>query len=176
MAFGIHTSLVEEILTAIANGDILSPHAPIADPLALVIADLDEAKRYAWSRPIAGDDISTWNDLREDEVAPFHALPYERPDLKPAYDSTDTLLEPLSKLLREKLPANYAELRDDVAADLQHCAMNRALHGLLPDSFWERMWQIYRRGGWPCGWEGEYPQGRLVVFASLGSLGPDRSP
>ncbi len=22
----------------------------------------------------------------------------------------------------------------------------------------------YFKGGWPCGWEGKYPEGKLVVF------------
>jgi hypothetical protein len=164
MNFGPHTALVEEILAAIERGEILSAPAPVSEPAALVVRDLDEAKRYAWSRPIAGDESSTWNDLREDEVAPFHAMPYDHPEAKPAYDATDGLLPHLVTLLRAKLPASYSDLLDDVAADLQHCAMNRALQGLVPDSFWERVWRLYAVGVWPCGWEGEYPAGRVVIF------------
>jgi hypothetical protein len=26
------------------------------------------------------------------------------------------------------------------------------------------MWYWYRQGHWPCGWEGDWPEGRLVVF------------
>lgn len=166
MNFGSHTPLVEEILATIERGEILSPRVSVSESEsgALVVHDLFEAKRYAWSRPIAGDESSTWNDLREDEVAPFHATPYDHPESKPAYDAIDGLLPRLLTLLRAKMPAIYGELLDDVAADLQHCAMNRALYGLVPNSFWERIWRVYASGAWPCGWEGEYPQGRMVIY------------
>jgi len=26
------------------------------------------------------------------------------------------------------------------------------------------MWYWYQRGHWPCGWEGDWPEGRLIVF------------
>jgi hypothetical protein len=171
MNFGTHSTLVEEILSTIEHGEILSGHGPVSEPGALVIHDFDEAKRYAWSRPIAGDESSTWNDLREDEVAPFHAMPHEHPESKTAYDATDGLLPRLLALLGAKLSIVYGELLDDVAADLQHCAMYRALHGLVPDSFWERIWRMYSTGAWPCGWEGDYPTGRIVIFQPSRSVG-----
>ncbi|MEP6859861.1 MAG: hypothetical protein ABJE66_04525 [Deltaproteobacteria bacterium] len=164
MNLGPHTALVEEILATIERGEILSPRASSFEPDALVVHDLPEAKRYAWSRPIAGAESSTWTDLREDEVAPFHAAPYDHPELKPAYDATDGLLPNLLGLLRGKLPSSYSELLDDIAADLQHCAMNRGLYGLVPNSFWERIWRVYAAGAWPCGWAGEYPEGRIVIY------------
>jgi hypothetical protein len=82
----------------------------------------------------------------------------------PVSDANALVIDDFDEAKREKLPPAYADAREDIAADLQHCAMNRALHGLVPDSFWERVWEIYRQGAWPCGWEGEYPQGRIVIF------------
>jgi hypothetical protein len=110
MNFGPHSALVEEILASIDRGEILSAHVSVSEPDTLVVHDLNEAKRYAWSRPIADDESSTWNDLREDEVAPFHAMPYEHPESKPAYDATDGLLPQLLALPRalrlgRRLPA-----------------------------------------------------------------------
>lgn len=31
---------------------------------------------------------------------------------------------------------------------------------------WNEIMNIYLDGGFPCGWEGEYPQGQLVVFSN----------
>ena len=31
---------------------------------------------------------------------------------------------------------------------------------------WKEILEIYMNDGFPCGWEGEYPEGRLVVFSN----------
>ena len=31
---------------------------------------------------------------------------------------------------------------------------------------WNEILEIYMNNGFPCGWEGEYPQGRLVVYSN----------
>ena len=31
---------------------------------------------------------------------------------------------------------------------------------------WKEILEIYMNNGFPCGWEGEYPQGRLVVYSN----------
>ena len=35
----------------------------------------------------------------------------------------------------------------------------------FPD-LWKEILEIYMNNGFPCGWEGEYPQGRLVVYSN----------
>lgn len=35
----------------------------------------------------------------------------------------------------------------------------------FPD-LWKEILEIYMNDGFPCGWEGEYPEGRLVVFSN----------
>jgi hypothetical protein len=137
MDYGPHTALVEMVIDSITRSRILRPTAPVDARGGLVVADLETAKDYAWSRQIAGDESATWNDLREDQAAPLHAAPYERPELKLAYDSTNELLGRFLDLLREKLPAEYVHLIDDIAGDLVHCARNRALYGMVEESFWE---------------------------------------
>jgi hypothetical protein len=161
MDYGPYSALVEEVIAAIPSGGILRPIVNVDAPNALVLTDLEEATRYAWSRSIGGH---TWTSLREVQTAPFHAEPYKHPERKPAYDAVDGQLEPLFEVMFEKLPREYRRLFDDIAGDLEHCALNRALHGLVPDSFWERVWQVYRQGAWPCGWDGEYPAGRMVIY------------
>ena len=31
---------------------------------------------------------------------------------------------------------------------------------------WKDIFTVYLHNGFPCGWEGEYPEGRLVVFSN----------
>jgi len=51
-----------------------------------------------------------------------------------------------------------------IADDRVHIAWAMVL-GRCPETevFYE-MWYWYQAGHWPCGWEGEWPQGRLIVF------------
>ncbi len=32
------------------------------------------------------------------------------------------------------------------------------------NEFYETLFKIYQSGGYPCGWEGNYPDGRLIVY------------
>lgn len=59
---------------------------------------------------------------------------------------TRSLLLALRKVLRGELEP----LIDDVLGDLQNCARKRVALGDAPD-FWERVWDVYDAGGWPCG-------------------------
>lgn len=48
-----------------------------------------------------------------------------------------------------------------------HCAYIAAelvVAHVSPIHLLRDMWHWYRRGHWPCGWEGEWPEGRLIVF------------
>ncbi|MBN2561091.1 MAG: hypothetical protein JXQ75_09195 [Phycisphaerae bacterium] len=48
-----------------------------------------------------------------------------------------------------------------------HCcyiAMEMVIAHLTPHHLLRDMWYWYHAGHWPCGWEGVWPQGRLVVF------------
>ncbi|PFI73957.1 hypothetical protein COK13_29330 [Bacillus cereus] len=44
------------------------------------------------------------------------------------------------------------------------CALNRLVNGKV-DNFYERIFEVYKLGVWPCGWEGEYPEGRIIVYS-----------
>lgn len=49
--------------------------------------------------------------------------------------------------------------------NLQNCAESRGFLG-LSDGFWEGVFQVYRRGWQPCGWQGIFPEpGRVVAYA-----------
>lgn len=49
--------------------------------------------------------------------------------------------------------------------DFMHLAIERALgeYGLPPGLF-SMLLAPYEAGRYPCGWEGEYPEGRLIVY------------
>lgn len=61
------------------------------------------------------------------------------------------------------------ELLDDIlmisqiSGDAALIAEHRVLEGKA-DTFFERQFALYRAGWLPCGWEGEYPEGRFKAF------------
>lgn len=156
MSYGPHSALVEEILSFAASGPLLRPPAPIAGDVHVVHA-FDEAREYAYRRYLTdADDALNWTDLREREAGEIHA---ESGSLGSALNG---LHERLFAALSTRLPEAYADLLDDVIGDLANAAAGRAVFG-AGDRLFDRVWDAYKQGGWPCGWEGDYPAGRLVV-------------
>ena len=70
-------------------------------------------------------------------------------------------LKRLGKIL-ERLPSPYAVIIDDIEADLSNYVSSCTILG--GTRFFNLVWDAYRQGGWPCGWEGIYPGGLLIVF------------
>jgi hypothetical protein len=163
MTYGTHTALVQEILDFAEQGPLLRPAAPIEDGRFRVIHDFAEAMDHAYRRPISDDeDAPNWTDLREREASESLAATYRDASLSPVRAAVRQLLDRLTRAM-SRLPAPYAEIADDVAADLRNCAFSRAVFG-ADDRFFDLVSDAYARGGWPCGWDGAYPEGTLVVF------------
>src|SRR5262245_51312087 len=120
------------------------------------------------------DEVAwTWQDLCENLVAELirTAGYYARPDRKAIHKPLfqefhgSSLERELVERLRRTLPAAEPlpgwghcgeQVANNAVTDLWHCAENRAFNGLT-DNFWERLFRLYRRGFWPCGWRGVYP-------------------
>lgn len=163
--FGPNTALVEEIIASVDSEIILHPIAPLRGDSVRIVTDFRDAKHLARSVPINdSDEAPTWTDLREHYVSELNAMVSRQRELEPIEAATDELFDRFTDTLERLVSARFPGILDDIGADLSHCARNRALRGLAPDSFFERLWQIYRQGYWPCGWEGEYPQGSLLVY------------
>ena len=71
-----------------------------------------------------------------------------------------TLWEPLERHLVRHLPKYEIE---EIGGDFGTILHERSVYGGRP-RFYNRLYAIYRAGGYPCGWEGRYPEGRMVVY------------
>jgi len=123
----------------------------------------------------------TWQDLTENLVAEliWTATYWERPERKAIHDPLFRAFHgsPLERQLAERfrniLPQaeplpGWGHCGEQVAhnavTDLWSCAENRAFNGLT-DNFWERLFRLYGKGLWPCGWRGVYPgPGKFVAY------------
>ncbi|MFV5516523.1 hypothetical protein [Acinetobacter gerneri] len=62
--------------------------------------------------------------------------------------------------LNEKIPY----LLDSIYSDFTKIVFND--YTKLNNQFFNNLLQVYLAGGWPCGWEGQYPKGKLVIFSN----------
>jgi hypothetical protein len=121
-----------------------------------MVNDIKKADRIS----IATDDEEYWPwiDVRESESAAFS-------DKKPENygEIMDTWEEIMLSFIEKNLPDNFSKMFNDIEADLFNCCINIYVNG--QNKLFDRMWEIYSQGGWPCGWKGEYPKGQLVVYS-----------
>jgi len=159
--YGIHTEHVEEVLRFAQAGALLVPGT--ARPIHVTqIDDLAQAKLLAWQE-VYGPEELLWSDIRQREMSNIKREAYNSETFTEVRTTLSSLLEELPSVVRRGLSGDHAELLDDVVADLFNCAFSRAFHG-PGDGFFERLFAVYRAGGWPCGWDGDYPLGRVVAY------------
>ncbi len=81
--------------------------------------------------------------------------------MNPIWDiAYEQALETLSKSINYQLEEGIS-IADAVAYDIAAAAVELATDS--PD-FFTNLIEWYRLGHWPCGWEGEYPKGKLIVY------------
>jgi hypothetical protein len=125
--------------------------------------------------------VWTWPDLTENLVAEliWTAGYWARPDREAIRDPLfrvfhgSSLERQLAERFREILPGADPlpgwrhcgeQVAHNVVTDLWYCAENRTFNGPT-DNFWERLFRLYRKGLWPCGWRGVYSRpGKFVAY------------
>jgi hypothetical protein len=107
---------------------------------------------------------SEWHQDREQQR--YHDLLYAR-FIESAFETyLRRHLEGILPLTRplEGWESCAEHLANNMVSELWYCAENRAANGLT-DNFWERMFRLYKRGLWPCGWQGFFPRpGKFVAY------------
>ena len=129
------------VTTLIKSGRILSFQGNVPSN-SIMVGDIKEVFSSS----------ETWTDLREADMA-----------LKWRFSGFRKRFDVFSKLVFAFLPYKFHDLLDEIVADLEICAL--ALD--YPETktvLTESMWKVYLEGGFPCGWEGLYPKGKLRIF------------
>ncbi|MEC2060862.1 MULTISPECIES: hypothetical protein [Bacillus] len=125
-----------------------------------IIKDKEKAKYYAYEAEF-GEDEYTWNDLRENEMSEVWDKYYQLiDDQKP--QNLDILLDVFSVNVRSAM-TELNTFFEEIVADLNNCAINRAVNGIT-DNFFEKLFKIYKAGYFPCGWDGDYPNGNFIAL------------
>jgi hypothetical protein len=166
-------SLVQEIID-FSNCDVLFPYVATRTELESFGFHVTENDEWAqmWrgyqednfpeNHPILQSGFSEWNWVCECEELKARKGIYDLPDGQ-AIEQEIRRQFASYKAFGGKIPESYQWLAETIYSDLQICAIARALHGkTLP--FHEQLFQAYRLGAVPCGWMGEYPEGKMVIY------------
>lgn len=165
------TPEVEEVIALAESGTLLRDPKPQVLGDVRVTHSVDDLQAWLFTEAQPGardEDGRDWLNLRELMVSKIRYSDAETRGL--AGKALDELERSIARRIEHGVHASlqggpFLEYQEDIAADLTHCALARAV-GSTGDhaALFERLFEAYKVGVFPCGWEGTYPAGRLAVF------------
>ncbi|MBE2978194.1 hypothetical protein [Priestia megaterium] len=157
--FGKFNDLVEEVIEFSKNYGQFSLEKDEVDKIQ-VTQDYDKAEYLAYEE-VYGEEEYTWKDIRELEMSDVWEQYYDLADGEKPQE-LESILEAIAENLRESLE-DYDDFFEDIVADLNNCAISRAVNG-TNNKFFESIFKLYRSGYLPCGWHGDYPKGNIIAY------------
>jgi len=161
MRYGKHTNLVQEVIDFIQHHELFESSVPFVDDIT-VINDYELAKQLAFSQDSRVVDV-IWQDVKSNESASLFSFIDEEANLHEIDNELSEIFESADNYKEDFIPFDYLDISEEVESDLYKGALNRFIHGDKMN-FYEKIFRCYQSGGWPCGWEGNYPQGEIVVY------------
>ncbi|AAK78328.1 hypothetical protein BJV85_003671 [Clostridium acetobutylicum] len=158
----LNNSLVKESLSLVDNIKLFTNKQKVVEEI-VEYCDFEKCKEFAYDYDeyLMDDEYYTWQDIKDLQMSSFNEEIYK-------YENYKTINEELRKIgiknvSKIALSDECKEVWDDVYNDLMNCIKVRAILG-KKNYFFEKIFQIYLSGGWPCGWEGNFPNGKVKVF------------
>ncbi|MBU3177796.1 hypothetical protein KPL47_15805 [Clostridium estertheticum] len=129
-----------------------------------IINDYDKAQEIAWTQNL--NVVETlWEYVKSSETSEIIGKVYEKNLLSSDYELKD-IFDANENYSDDFIPSGYLDIIEEVQGDLYMCALNRLVNGKT-DNFYENVFDVYKAGGWPCGWEGKYPNGKIIGYIPL---------
>jgi hypothetical protein len=163
-------ALAGEVLEFVTKGGLLSFSGELDGEKVMIVSSLEDALQYAKSQDLP-EDVSIWADLRSFQFSDYQDVTSALPpsEYSALHKELDVLEDRIvqaawdSLVTREDLDESDL-LAEDIGPDLAHVAAARFLGGKELSPFLEELFSLYRAGGWPCGYKGEYPRGKFIVY------------
>ncbi|WP_438347711.1 hypothetical protein ACP8HI_18835 [Paenibacillus sp. FA6] len=160
MKYGIYSNLVEEVIQFANSMQVIQK---TEKPKNIAIINQHDEAKWLIINEVFGEDEYTWSDIRQLEMGKVKGKLYKlEPSQKP--DGLDEVTAIIADGLRKQITDVYSDFFESVVVDLRNCALNRAING-EGENFYEHIFRVYKAGGFPCGWEGDYPgEGKLIAY------------
>ncbi|MRV75985.1 hypothetical protein GJ700_30155 [Duganella sp. FT92W] len=125
----------------------------------ITVNDIEDAKKLAWHQKIAPPFLS-WNGMRTEASKQVHTHYFEN---KISMDFLHKDISPeIIKICEDSISSTMMIFFDDIYSDLIEIARGK-LVGMITDLH-QIMWDAYKEKLFPCGWKGNFPDGKLCVF------------
>ena len=161
---------IYEVRRFFESDAVLTPlRESLASANVVLVHDYDVAEEVARFQRLEyckfplPEDQCCWRDLTSLVEGPLHCHANELDeDYAASLASADESMG--ETILANLTPRGYWDISEDVAQDASSIALAVG-YPLEPESaFFRQMYAYYQSGGWPCGWRGSYPSGRMCVY------------
>lgn len=118
-----------------------------------LIFDMAEASEY--STDDSGEKVEDWQSLLESVTPAWPDMPRQ-------------IERKIIEVLDQMPQKNYSSVSNEALLNNMQGDISRLLHCYAfgdVRQLWKDVQQVYLDGGIPCGWEGNYPEGRMLVFS-----------
>ena len=158
--FGKNNQAVQWVLDFIESGKLLFAGELPKGIDAVIIHDLkkiptdEDYEQY-------GEDTYVWRDIIEEEISEFFCI---KISLDIHRFLSDLVIE-LERKYKKTFLRKYKKacLDKEIPGLLGYIIQCRVVMG-KKHKFFETLFEILKSGGYPCGWEGHYPEGKLIVY------------
>ncbi len=151
-------------------------NAPLFSAVGQEIQDVNVTKADSWRHAAKLALSKLWYNVRLEQrnnltsrLSKWHSKRYQRwneitravdPLLMPTVDAALEGIKPAVKLQ----PRAWAEFAVSVRVDMGGACHETEYSDISSQCFCQSLTDWYLRGHFPCGWDGNYQSGRLIVF------------
>jgi hypothetical protein len=126
----------------------------------------------SWSKAIASCSSRKWEDLLLEAANQYSEKIFQRSkerfnqwniimrEMKPITEAL-VMRKTLPIVLAHKVPKSF---EDSVKWDILHLAMESEFADIHPPGFYASQAYWYMQGHFPCGWDGKFPDGKLIIY------------
>lgn len=125
-----------------------------------IIHDFERANFYAFEENYGEE--GNWTDLKEGIWAEVYSIKCDIENYI-ELDVSERINNVCYSPVPEYTDNEAEEVYNEIDGDFTECLISRLLMG-KNNKFLEDMFKAYLTGGWPCGWEGNFPEGRMIVY------------
>jgi hypothetical protein len=157
---------IQEVSNIMKSKAILSGGVLPGGVDAKVIVDVSQIPGDSYYEDFK-DERPLWRDIIAIEASKFFCI--EPNQWKIQMSGGRVILaeiaDEIEQHLRNEIPDKYKKyyFEQEIAGHCKYLILCRLVEGKT-NSFFELLFDIYKSGGYPCGWEGYYPRGRLIVY------------